>query len=703
MKDRSTLRDISPLRLLVFTIVLIALVETFMILVVVTLPHFPDFKEELVTALVSLIILVPTIYLLLVRPLVHEIQRRKAAEMDLQAAQEELENRVLDRTAELALANALLEEEVEYHQQVKAILERERGELEQRVQDRTRELREEVELHQQVSNRLRLQTTALESAANGVIITNRQGVIEWGNQAFFEMTGYSPEEALGKTPGQMKSGLYGESFYSRFWETILSGQVWRGELTNRRKDGTLYVEEQTVTPVPDESGQITHFIAIKQDITERKRAEDVIRAEAARAEIRAAFVEALSEASPDFDKVLNVTAQRMADLIGDICVIHIQAPDGEALNVAACYHSRLKLDVPEGKDLEGVARSIGADLARFALASGRPYMYPAQAPGEVGPLFIEDPKSLGACSGIALPLYNQAQRMGAISLFRDCGSFPYTPADLITLEDLAERVSLALVHARLYQDLGKALQQEQTMRAQLVQTEKFAAIGRMVASVAHELNNPLQTIKNCLYLVEQDATTDTSREFLRMASSEIQRLARLVEQLREVYRPRSPNMMAPFDLGKLLDEVHLFMLPYLERNRVHWEPARVTHPITVLGSVDQIKQVFLNISLNAIDAMQPDGGQIQVSIAYSSNEDQVGIVFRDSGPGIDPEHLPHIFEPLFTTKEQGLGLGLPISYDIVQKHGGHIEVESPPGQGTAFTVWLPRVLDEAPVRSKEVA
>ncbi|MCS6861221.1 MAG: PAS domain S-box protein, partial [Abditibacteriales bacterium] len=131
---------------------------------------------------------------------------------------------------------------------------------------------------------LRLHTAALESAANGIIITDRQGNIEWVNPAFTKMTGYRPEEVLGKNPRILGSGQHNQAFYQHLWETILAGEVWQGEIINRRKNGDLYTEDMTIAPVRDERGTITHFIAIKQDITYRKQAEEELRQARAAAE-----------------------------------------------------------------------------------------------------------------------------------------------------------------------------------------------------------------------------------------------------------------------------------------------------------------------------------------------------------------------------------------------------------------------------------
>jgi diguanylate cyclase (GGDEF)-like protein/PAS domain S-box-containing protein len=148
-------------------------------------------------------------------------------------------------------------------------LERQRRDLKntQAMLDQTR----------QQEAQLRLHLAALNASANAIILTDRNAVIQWANKAFSDMTGYTLDEAIGKQPGELvKSGVQTREFYEALWQTILDGQVWRGEVINKRKDGTLYQQEMTITPVRIENDEITHFIAIKQDITARKQAERTI-------------------------------------------------------------------------------------------------------------------------------------------------------------------------------------------------------------------------------------------------------------------------------------------------------------------------------------------------------------------------------------------------------------------------------------------
>ncbi len=238
--------------------------------------------------------------------------------------------------------------------------------------------------------------------------------------------------------------------------------------------------------------------------------------------------------------------------------------------------------------------------------------------------------------------------------------------------------------------LMKTLEQEKIIRGQLVQAEKNNALARMVASVAHEINNPVQTIKNCMYILQGEIDPASgATEILEMATSETNRIGDLVARLRDLYKPSKEFAPTPFNVLDVLSSIHSLLLPHFQQSHVRWNINSDTNDVFVIGIADQIKQVFLNICLNAVDAMEKKGGDLTVQLS-SSTLSQVCISFKDTGKGIPPEDLPHIFEPFYTTKEKGSGLGLSICYEIVKNFNGTILVESKPGEGATFTVCLPR-------------
>ncbi|MCB9419669.1 MAG: GAF domain-containing protein [Ardenticatenaceae bacterium] len=263
------------------------------------------------------------------------------------------------------------------------------------------------------------------------------------------------------------------------------------------------------------------------------------------------------------------------------------------------------------------------------------------------------------------------------------------------VEALAAHASLAIQNARLFNELKSVLQTEQATRAQLVQAQKLSAMGRMVASVAHELNNPLQTIKNCLFLTQYDVPEGAEgNAYIEMALSETKRLSNLVMQLREVYRPGGSGSKKLVSLPQLVNEVYAVLQPHLKEHHVVWQNLSWSNDLVVMADANQIKQVLLNIGLNAIEAMQPDGGSITVDMFVDAETSEAAVSIQDDGPGIPADELSHLFEPFFTTKETGTGLGLAICYDIIQSHGGRIDVKSMVSQGAKFTIWLPSVVTD---------
>ncbi|MEN8243258.1 MAG: ATP-binding protein, partial [Chloroflexota bacterium] len=260
--------------------------------------------------------------------------------------------------------------------------------------------------------------------------------------------------------------------------------------------------------------------------------------------------------------------------------------------------------------------------------------------------------------------------------------------ELQLFQVFANNAASAIKNSWLYADLEKSLLTEQATRTRLIRADKLAGMGRMVASVAHELNNPLQTIKNCLFLIEQSTIDEESAEVLDLGMSEVERLTGIVNRLRDVYRPALTKEYQLTQISPLLKDLELMLETHLRRSKVELVIEKSKFgDVYVNGFVDRLKQVLLNLSLNGIEAMQPDGGKLLIRLLKEKT--RIGIAFIDTGFGINPMDMDLIFDPFYTTKDTGMGLGLSICYDIVQDHSGSITVENNEEAGATFTVWLP--------------
>jgi len=219
----------------------------------------------------------------------------------------------------------------------------------------------------------------------------------------------------------------------------------------------------------------------------------------------------------------------------------------------------------------------------------------------------------------------------------------------------------------------------------------MAAVGRLTASLAHEINNPLQAIQNSLHLAGHKSLDQGKQQtYLEMAQNEVNRLIQIVHRMLDFYRPTSA--MRGLNVNRPVEDAIAIAQKRLQQSHIQVE-ARLSRDLPqVRGTSNQLTQVFLNLVINAIEAL-PDGGTLWVGTAHHADAQQVVVAFRDNGPGIPTEIRDHLFEPFHTSKPTGTGLGLAISYGIVERHAGTINVESPPGGGTTFIIRLPEYID----------
>ncbi|MFQ5777733.1 MAG: PAS domain S-box protein, partial [Terriglobia bacterium] len=489
---------------------------------------------------------------------------------------------------------------------------------------------------------------AIEQAHEGTVITDVAGRIQYVNPAFTRITGYTSQEVLGRDTRLLKSDKHEQSFYQNLWETILGGKVWQGEIINRRKDGSLYVEEMTITPVRNESGAITSFIAIKQDVTKREQVQR-------RLEERTTYLTALIENSP----------------LG-ICMLDM--------------HYRVRMCNPAFERLFHYknAAIVGSDVVELIV----PPEYRGEAlelqrhveAGQTAHITTRRARQDGSLVDVELhtvPLRTGDNRLGSFAIFQDITERKQAEAERMrALELKAANEALALADQRK---------------------------SEFLADMSHELRSPLNSILGYseLLLDDSNGLDPKQREGLTIIHDKGQHLLALVNDLLDLARIESGRAALECSEIAVRDQcVRMFdtFAPHLrEKNLQHTvevEPPK----LTVCADPRRLEQILTNLVANAIRFTERGG----ITLRGHPRDDQVELCVEDTGVGIAPSDLEHIFDKFYQAHRRaedasrGVGLGLTITKQLVELQGGEIWVESTPGQGTRFFFTLPST---SPVRN----
>lgn len=297
---------------------------------------------------------------------------------------------------------------------------------------------------------------------------------------------------------------------------------------------------------------------------------------------------------------------------------------------------------------------------------------------------------------IVVPLIVVNHLTGALFISRKVLGTSYSPFETETLSTLSNHSALAIEHALMYQF------QEDRLK-KLFHADKLATVGELAAGAAHEIRNPLTSIRSTIQYLTK-ALPEDKQQAASGIIEEVDRIDEVIKGLLSFSKTSTLNM-APLDLPEILEQTLLLLDPEFRKCAIvvdrRYDPA----DMRIVGDASHLKQLFLNILLNSIQAM-PGGGTISIGLSAQAEggvrgafpESQVRILITDDGCGISQSDLPKVFDPFFTTKETGTGLGLSISYGIVNKHGGDISITSAvegPGKGTTVTIHLPKHLTQA--------
>ncbi len=537
-----------------------------------------------------------------------------------------------------------------------------------------------------------------ENVADVIYETDNQGRLTSISPSIEKQGGYRPEELIGRSVTEFF--VYPEQYAALDAQIIENGSVNDFEAVLLKKDGNHVFVSITSHIIFDASGQGVATEGVLRDITERKQAEERIKQINAELERRVLERTSQLQESNTYLTTLiqtSIALNESLDLNEVLDRILVQAHKlipGRALNIMFVEGDHAFIVRRIG--YQGI-ETIEQNILNFRFPVSWPTFHQMYATRRS--IHIADTakdtrwqniqSSEWVRSYIGVPLVINDETIGFLNASHSEPNF-FDEKHRVMLESLAHHASVAIQNARLVDDLKKAFQKEQGMRDQLVHADKLATLGKMVSVIAHEINNPVQTVKNTLYLLEDQIIPGSgAKEYLKMASTEANRISDLVAQLRGTYASGSKTILR-VNVLTLLTEVHELLTPQLKKNQVDWIQVDGTRSYTVFAVPNNLKQVFINLCVNAMEAMETDrGGKLTISLHPSQDGQRVGVDFHNTGPLIADEALPLIFDPFFTTKGGGTGLGLSISDDIIRQHQGEILVESEIGKGVTFTVWLP--------------
>jgi nitrogen fixation negative regulator NifL len=485
----------------------------------------------------------------------------------------------------------------------------------------------------------RLQLMALDATANAILITDAAGLILWVNSAFTRLTGFRSDEAIGHTPSMLKSGAQDPHVYKELWATIQAGRVWRGRLVNRRKDGRSYVEEQTITPVVTNGGQITHFIAVKQDQTE---------------------YEAIRTQLQQRDDIFRLLLENALDII---TIVNI---DGTIRYVSPAVRQTLGYDPEELQGRSVFDFTPEDDAAKTASVledlAGRP----------------------GGTASLELRFRHKDGSWRILeAIGRNMLDHPVLAGVLVNSRDVTER-------RRIEEELTR-------QREARIQSDKLADMGTLLAGVAHELNNPLTVVTGYSGILRRALGDGPLAERVDKIAIAAHRCVRIVQNFLALARHYPPERQQ-VRLNQIVREaVELLAYP-LRVDNVEVRLDLADDLPVLWADSHQLHQVMVNLITNAHQAMHAGESTRRLTIRTRSEElgSRVLLEVVDTGPGIPDQLRARIFEPFFTTKPvgQGTGLGLPLCRGIIETHGGCIRVDSKAGQGATFRIELPVI--EAP-------
>ncbi len=495
-----------------------------------------------------------------------------------------------------------------------------------------------TDLRQRIKDleKIRLLEAAVEQSASSIVITDPDGHIRYVNPAFSRVTGYAAGEVLGKRPSLLRSGVQSDEFYKEMWQIIASGRVWQGRFCNRKKDGSLYWEDVVIAPVRDEKGRISHFVAVKNDITDKVRIENQLHDKLAELEL-----------------IVRHAGAGIAYVKGRILVgLNEAAADIVGIPAEKLLHRDTRILFPDEESYE-----------RFAQI-----YYPKLRRGEIVDLEYKTRNSSGQT--IWVRLIGQAvdgdalDEKGAVWIIQDTTTIHTSRKKLEEARQQAEEASRAK--------------------------------SNFLANMSHEIRTPMNVIIGMTRLVLETPLDGDQKKYLRRIESASSMLLDILNGILDLSKIEAGQLILeerPCLLDPLLDRVYSSMAGLAQEKGISLFVEKMEGlPQAFLGDPVRLGQVLINLLGNAIKFT--DKGEVRLTVRNDGEAEgerqRIYFAVSDTGIGIPTEQQHRLFQSFqqadnsISRRYGGSGLGLAISRQLVQLMGGEIGFESTEGTGSTF-------------------
>jgi PAS domain S-box-containing protein len=552
------------------------------------------------------------------------------------------------------------------------------------------EHRETVE--QLRENRARFKTLA-ESLPQMIWTCLRDGYTDYVSRQWLDYTGRSEAQQLGHGWLEQVHPDDRVNVHSEWSRVVASGDTYDISFRIRRFDGVYRWFKARAVPLRDPAGRILKWFGSHTDIEDFVVAERKLKVQLERMQLLDRTTHAIG-AHHELRKVFDVVLRSIEDNLGiDFVCLCTYQTEPEVITVS-CVGERSaalarEIGIVEQARIEvdenSLKRCVHGELVYEPNIENQKFPFPARL------------AAAGLRSLVAAPLMIESEVLGVL-LVAKRRLDAFSSDDCEFLRQLASHVALAAHQARLYEALQGAYQDLRQTQQTVMQQERLRALGQIASGIAHDINNALSPA--ALYaqsmLTHQPGLSDRSREQLAVIQRAIDDVARTVQRMRAFYLPRGmEHTLAPVDINQILMQV-------IDLTRARWsnipqERGVVVHVESdldaglpdVLGAENEMRDAFTNLLLNAVDAM-PDGGTITLRTRAEARNHQVVVEVQDTGVGMSETTRSRCLEPFFTTKgERGTGLGLPMVFGMVQRHGGDFEIDSELGRGTTMRMIFP--------------